>query len=66
MANTFAGFMEDAGRANVAITRAKEVFWIVGGAMGFKARRKRDHYKGNLLTQYKEYLDRCKLSHLFT
>lgn len=26
--------MRDRGRSNVAMTRAKEVFWIVGGPLG--------------------------------
>ena len=30
---TKAGFMVDEGRFNVAITRAKEVFWTIGGGM---------------------------------
>ncbi|KAK5119587.1 hypothetical protein LTR85_007416 [Meristemomyces frigidus] len=30
------GFMKDAGRANVAVTRAKEVFWMIGGNMKYR------------------------------
>lgn len=32
------GFVEDVGRCNVAITRAKEVFWMIGGSMDNKHR----------------------------
>lgn len=56
------GFMEDKGRANVAITRAREVFWIIGGSMAaLPGRRSR---KTTLMVEYKEELNR-KRSHKF-
>ena len=33
---TCTGFMKDRGRCNVAMTRAKEVFWVLGGPLGLK------------------------------
>lgn len=30
---TVVGFMDDRGRSNVAMTRAREVFWIIGGPL---------------------------------
>ena len=39
---TLAGFMTDRGRCNVAMTRAKGVLWILGGALDLKDRRNVD------------------------
>jgi superfamily I DNA and/or RNA helicase len=30
-----AGFTKDPGRCNVAMTRAKEVFWMLGGPLSY-------------------------------
>lgn len=35
------GFMTDRGRCNVAMTRAKGVFWVLGGALDLKNPRNR-------------------------
>lgn len=56
--------MDDPGRANVAVTRAKEVFWIVGGAMQY---RFRDSVLEpmNHMTKYKREIDTDGRSHHF-
>lgn len=55
------GFMEDKGRTNVAITRAREVFWIIGGSMlPLPARPTRP----TVLLDYKKKLNRQN-SHTF-
>lgn len=48
------GFMEDRGRTNVAITRAKEVFYVIGGNM---ARMPGGTSRSNLLLEYKKELN---------
>ncbi|GIZ38434.1 hypothetical protein CKM354_000185100 [Cercospora kikuchii] len=41
-ADKMSPFLQDRGRANVAMTRAKHVLWILGGPMGIKDRRNSD------------------------
>lgn len=36
------GFMKDRGRSDVAMTRAKEVFWVLGGSLEPKYRNVED------------------------
>lgn len=48
------GFMVDPGRTNVAITRAKEVYWVIGGSMSADPRGKSS---SNLLLDYKRELN---------
>jgi superfamily I DNA and/or RNA helicase len=63
------GFVDDVGRCNVAITRAKEVLWIIGGSMSL--RRRFGHSMSlvekptALLTKYKRELDAEGKSHRF-
>lgn len=58
--------MTDPGRTNVAITRAKEVFWMIGGSMEYKFRRSyEDPNCPNLITKYKRLLDNSGMSHKF-
>lgn len=55
------GFMVDRGRSNVAITRAKEVFWIIGGSM---SPMPGGSNRSNLLRDYKRVLN-GKHCHVF-
>lgn len=57
------GFVVDKGRINVAITRAKEAFWIIGGSM--QLRFPRDVQPPNLMLQYKNRLN-AEHSHKFS
>ena len=56
--------MDDPGRCNVAVTRAKEVFWMIGGSMDY---RFSDSYyqPRNHMTQYKKEMDDEGRSHRF-
>ncbi len=47
------GFMSNANRFNVAITRAKGVLWMLGGSMKVRGRDP----EPNLMTMYKKELD---------
>lgn len=62
------GFMNDAGRINVATTRAKGVFWILGGKMTLKYKKNwdNDDYVINHITKYKRVLDRAGKVHELT
>lgn len=56
------GFVDDPGRCNVAFTRAKEIFWILGGVMENKHRRNGKRAT-TYLARYKRELDAKKKSH---
>ncbi|KAK3654018.1 hypothetical protein LTR56_003453 [Elasticomyces elasticus] len=58
------GFVNDDGRCNVAITRAKEVFWMVGGKMEIKDRRN-IAAKSATLVKYKNELELMGKCHRF-
>ena len=63
MCRLYADFgVADPGRVNVAITRAKEVFWMIGGSMNIKfaCNVERQLF---LLTQYKRELQRAGKCH---
>jgi hypothetical protein len=55
------GFVDDVGRCNVAITRAQEVFWMIGGSM----RLKHGDRPLALITKYKRELEEAKRVHRF-
>ncbi|KAK4548272.1 hypothetical protein LTR36_010142 [Oleoguttula mirabilis] len=58
------GFMEDPGRCNVAVTRAKEVFWMIGGDMQYRFRDS-GLKVANHMTRYKWEVDADGRSHRF-
>ncbi|EMC93486.1 hypothetical protein BAUCODRAFT_243573 [Baudoinia panamericana UAMH 10762] len=45
------GFMDDKGRCNVALTRAKEVLWVLGGRMGMKVKGEHRSYSARTLLE---------------
>ena len=53
--------MKDAARTNVAITRAKEVFWIIGGPLKCTEKRNEKH----LIVQYKREMEEAGRCHRF-
>lgn len=57
------GFLSDRGRANVAFTRAKECFWIIGGSMGLRFPHNPE--KPNLMLRYKQDMDKKNITHRF-
>ena len=67
----FAGFMENRNRVNVAMTRAKGVFWMIGGRMKMSpegkggGRGRRQRKRGGLITEYKRELDESGQTHRF-
>ncbi|KAK0260293.1 hypothetical protein LTS09_005109 [Friedmanniomyces endolithicus] len=58
------GFVNDDARCNVAITRAKEVFWVIGGAMNSR-RVENSHRKPATLAKYKHELTLMGKCHRF-
>ena len=56
--------MSDPGRCNVAVTRAKEVFWIIGGDMKNRFLDSRPE-PTNHMTKYKVQVDRAEQTHRF-
>ncbi|KAK0857208.1 hypothetical protein LTS02_010264 [Friedmanniomyces endolithicus] len=58
------GFVNDDARCNVAITRAKEVFWVIGGAMNAK-RAENSNRKPATLAKYKHELGLMGKCHRF-
>ncbi|KAK1810468.1 hypothetical protein LTR12_015158 [Friedmanniomyces endolithicus] len=58
------GFVNDDARCNVAITRAKEVFWVIGGAMNAK-RVENSQRKPATLAKYKHELALMGKCHRF-
>ncbi|KAK4888950.1 hypothetical protein LTR27_012230 [Elasticomyces elasticus] len=58
------GFVNDDGRCNVAITRAKEVFWMIGGKMDLKDNRN-NLAKTATVVKYKSELARMNKVHPF-
>jgi len=56
--------VNDDARCNVAITRAKEVFWVIGGAMNAK-RVENIHRKPATLAKYKHELALMGKCHRF-
>ncbi|KAF2774488.1 hypothetical protein EJ03DRAFT_347084 [Teratosphaeria nubilosa] len=60
------GFMSDLGRVNVAITRAKDVLWIIGGSMSLHCNSRDTATRSlPLLTKYKRDLDALGHVHRF-
>ncbi|KAH9833625.1 AAA domain, partial [Teratosphaeria destructans] len=60
------GFMSDLGRVNVAITRAKDVLWIIGGSMSLPHSSRHTTTRSlPLLTKYKRMLDALGHVHRF-
>lgn len=56
--------MSDTRRVNVAITRAEEVLWIIGGDMRMRdGRGKKQNVP--LITKYKQELDAAGHVHVF-
>ncbi|TKA51732.1 hypothetical protein B0A55_13356, partial [Friedmanniomyces simplex] len=58
------GFVNDDGRCNVAVTRAKEVFWVIGGSMEVK-QVSNSHLKPAALVKYKRELAGMGKCHRF-
>ena len=52
--------MEDEGRCNVAFTRAKEVFWIIGGEMSYLRSSRAEYDTPSLLGSYKWEMEGIK------
>ncbi|KAK3626304.1 hypothetical protein LTR56_019881 [Elasticomyces elasticus] len=59
------GFMKDEGRCNVAMTRATEVFWMIGGSMSIKFPRNKD-LAPSPLPRYRNELDLMMRCHSLT
>lgn len=54
---SYQNFVQNQSRANVAITRAREVFWVIGRSMAFKNDPRSvesRQWQRNLVTTYKE------------
>ncbi|SMR51281.1 unnamed protein product [Zymoseptoria tritici ST99CH_1E4] len=56
------GFLSEASRVNVAITRCRDVLWIVGGRMNFNGNNR----PTNLVQKYHDELEAAGHSHHFT
>ncbi|KAF2725750.1 hypothetical protein K431DRAFT_299492 [Polychaeton citri CBS 116435] len=59
------GFLLDAGRCNVATTRAQGVFWMIGGRMSYR-RRSKPTLEGNMyFPLYRKELEEKNMLHLW-